>query len=132
VCRHFNNACFARVGGITLIELNRLKLELLFRLDFKLCVTISVFESYCAYPEQDISAVEKTNKPEQQQRSLAAFGSVPTTPRASAPSTPQEMSPRFKKRPPPGPQVSYMSRTTQPQYQQPLSQYFTRNSPPSR
>lgn len=129
---HFNNAFFARVGGVSVIELNRLELEFLFRLDFKLCVTISVFESYCAYLERDIPALEK--KPERIERSLPAFVNAPRTPRGTAPSTPQEMSPRFKsKRPPPGPQVSYMGRNpTSLQYQKPLSQYFARDSPPSR
>ncbi|KAG0553920.1 hypothetical protein KC19_12G049700 [Ceratodon purpureus] len=136
---HFNNAFFARVGGVSVVELNRLELEFLFRLDFKLSVTISVFESYCTYLERDISALEK--KPERVERSLPAFGSVPGslynsspgTPRASAPPTPKETSPRFKKRVPPGLPVSYSNRKqTSLQYQQPLSQYFVRNSPPSR
>lgn len=120
---------------MSVVELNRLELEFLFRLDFKLCVTISVFESYCAYLERDISTLEK--KPERVERSLPAFGSAPVsaprTPRGSAPSTPKEMSPRFKKRPPSGPPVSYMGRNqTSLPYQQPLSQYFARDSPPSR
>lgn len=138
-CRHFNNAFFARVGGVSVVELNRLELEFLFRLDFKLSVTISVFESYCTYLERDISAIEK--KPERVERSLPAFGSVPGsmynsvpgTPRGSVPQTPKETSPRLKKRLPPGLPVSYANRKqTSLQYQPPLSQYFVRNSPPSR
>jgi hypothetical protein len=138
-CRHFNNAFFARVGGVSVVELNRLELEFLFRLDFKLTVTTSVFESYCTYLERDISALEK--KTERVERSLPAFGSVtgslynsaPGTPRASAPPTPKETSPRFKKRVPPGLPLSYGNRKpTSLQYQPSLSQYFVRNSPPSR
>lgn len=137
---HFNNAFFARVGGVSVLELNRLELEFLFRLDFKLSVSISMFESYCTYLERDISAVEK--RPERVERSLPAFGTSPVslysstsgTPRGSSPPTPKETSPKIKKRVPPGLPVSYVSRKQQAslQYQQPLSQYFVRNSPPSR
>lgn len=121
------------------MELNRLELEFLFRLDFKLSVSISMFESYCTYLERDISAVEK--RPERVERSLPAFGTSPVslysstsgTPRGSSPPTPKETSPRIKKRVPPGLPVSYVSRKQSSlQYQQPLSQYFVRNSPPSR
>lgn len=113
-------------------ELNRLELEFLFRLDFKLGVTISVFESYCAYLEKDVGK-RPTPTERQVDRSLPAFGgtSAPGTPRASAPSTPVAMSPRFKKRPPAVPQVTYMSRTPV-SYQPSLAHYFARDSPPSR
>lgn len=130
---HFNNAFFARVGGVSVGELNRLELEFLFRLDFKLGVTTSVFESYCAYLERDMEK-RPTSFEQRVDRSLPAFSggaSAPGTPRASAPSTPVAMSPRFKKRPPVGPQVSYMSRTPV-SYQPSLAHYFARDSPPSR
>lgn len=116
-----------------MVELNRLELEFLFRLDFKLSVSVSMFESYCTYLERDISAFDK--KPERVERSLPAFGSPPVsspgTPRGSAPQTPTEMSPRYKKGVPHGLPVSYASRkqtssyqpSYQPAYQQPLSQY---------
>ncbi|XP_024363912.1 cyclin-U1-1 [Physcomitrium patens] len=134
---HFNNAFFARVGGVSVVELNRLELEFLFRLDFKLSVTISVFESYCSYLERDIAAISE-KKPE---RSLPAFGSAPVsaygtapgTPRGSAPQTPTEMSPRYNKRVTSGLPASYVgSKQSSLRYQQPLSQYFARDSPPSR
>ncbi|KAG0583736.1 hypothetical protein KC19_3G159400 [Ceratodon purpureus] len=116
---HFNNAFFARVGGVSVVELNRLELEFLFRLDFKLSVSVSMFESYCTYLERDISAVDK--KPERVERSLPAFGSPPIsspgTPRGSAPGTPTEMSPRFKKRVPHGLPVAYASRKNSSSYQ---------------
>ncbi|KAG6542955.1 hypothetical protein Mapa_015647 [Marchantia paleacea] len=50
---HFNNSFFARVGGVSVVELNRLELELLFRLDFRLLVTMNVFESYCSHLEKE-------------------------------------------------------------------------------
>ncbi|KAL8248371.1 hypothetical protein R6Q59_005239 [Mikania micrantha] len=51
---HYNNAFYARVGGVTNAELNRLELEFLFMLDFDLTVTTRVFESYCLYLEREM------------------------------------------------------------------------------
>ncbi|EFJ22391.1 hypothetical protein SELMODRAFT_416667 [Selaginella moellendorffii] len=50
---HFNNAFFARVGGISTSEVNKLELEFLFRLDFRLTVTVQEFESYCSYLDRE-------------------------------------------------------------------------------
>ncbi|KAD7478979.1 hypothetical protein E3N88_02115 [Mikania micrantha] len=52
--KHYNNAFYARVGGVTNAELNRLELEFLFMLDFDLTVTTRVFESYCLYLEREM------------------------------------------------------------------------------
>ncbi len=76
-CRHFNNAFFARVGGVSVVELNRLELEFLFRLDFQLSVTISVFESYCSHLEKEVRTLGK--KSQRIEQSLPAFGSPSTT-----------------------------------------------------
>lgn len=51
---HYNNAFYARVGGVSIAELNRLEVDLLFRLDFRLKVTTSVFESYCLHLEKEM------------------------------------------------------------------------------
>lgn len=51
---HYNNAFYARVGGITNAELNRLELELLFLLDFGVTVSSRVFESYCLHLEKEM------------------------------------------------------------------------------
>lgn len=51
---HFDNAFYARVGGVNNKELNRLELELLFMLDFGLVVSSRVFESYCLHLEKDM------------------------------------------------------------------------------
>ncbi|XP_076914208.1 cyclin-U1-1-like [Bidens hawaiensis] len=51
---HYNNAFYARVGGVTNAELNRLEIEFLFMLDFDLTVTSRVFESYCLYLEREM------------------------------------------------------------------------------
>ncbi|KAH7440480.1 hypothetical protein KP509_04G109700 [Ceratopteris richardii] len=50
---HYNNAFYARVGGVSIEELNRMELELLFRLDFRLCVTTHTFNSYCVHLEHE-------------------------------------------------------------------------------
>ncbi|KAL4569765.1 hypothetical protein LXL04_025408 [Taraxacum kok-saghyz] len=51
---HYNNAFYARVGGVTNVELNRLEVEFLFMLDFELTVTSRVFESYCLHLEREM------------------------------------------------------------------------------
>jgi hypothetical protein len=45
--RHYNNAYFARVGGVEVSEMNGLELEFLFALRFRLNVTPDEFASYC-------------------------------------------------------------------------------------
>ncbi|OVA11169.1 Cyclin PHO80-like [Macleaya cordata] len=54
VVGHYNNAFFARVGGVSNAELNRLELELLFLLDFGLVVSSRIFESYCLHLEKEM------------------------------------------------------------------------------
>ncbi|XVE49766.1 hypothetical protein DITRI_Ditri01bG0107800 [Diplodiscus trichospermus] len=51
---HYNNAFYARVGGMSNAELNRLELELLFLLDFGVTVSSRVFESYCFHLEKEM------------------------------------------------------------------------------
>ncbi|XP_062181217.1 cyclin-P3-1 [Phragmites australis] len=43
----FNNAYYGKVGGISTREMNRLELDLLFSLDFRLKVSLETFGSYC-------------------------------------------------------------------------------------
>ncbi|XP_006654367.1 cyclin-P3-1 [Oryza brachyantha] len=49
----FNNAFYARVGGISTVEMNRLELDLLFNLDFRLKVDLDTFGSYCLQLEKE-------------------------------------------------------------------------------
>ncbi|KAG8068863.1 hypothetical protein GUJ93_ZPchr0005g15763 [Zizania palustris] len=49
----FNNAFYARVGGISTVEMNRLELDLLFNLDFRLKVNLETFRSYCLQLEKE-------------------------------------------------------------------------------
>ncbi|XP_068644573.1 cyclin-U1-1-like [Aristolochia californica] len=51
---HYNNAFYARVGGVTNSELNKLELELLRLLDFGVTVTTRVFDSYCLHLEKEL------------------------------------------------------------------------------
>ncbi|KAE8818059.1 cyclin-P3-1 [Hordeum vulgare] len=48
----FDNAFYARVGGISTVEMNRLELDLLFNLDFRLKVNLETFGSYCLQLEK--------------------------------------------------------------------------------
>ncbi|KAE8075751.1 hypothetical protein FH972_014440 [Carpinus fangiana] len=52
--KHYNNAFYARVGGVSNAELNKLELELLFLLDFGVTVSSRVFESYCLHLEKEM------------------------------------------------------------------------------
>ncbi|KAM5554766.1 cyclin-U2-1 [Rosa sericea] len=52
---NYRNSYFARVGGLTTNELNKLELEFLFLMGFKLHVNVSVFESYCCHLEREVS-----------------------------------------------------------------------------
>lgn len=62
LCRHYNNAFYARVGGVSNAELNRLELELLFLLDFGVMVSSRVFESYCLHLEKEMLVNGTTSK----------------------------------------------------------------------
>ncbi|PIN14577.1 Cyclin [Handroanthus impetiginosus] len=44
----FNNAYYARVGGISTAELNKLEMKFLFGVDFRLHVTVQTFKKYCS------------------------------------------------------------------------------------
>lgn len=44
----YNNAFYAKVGGVSTVELNRLEMKFLFGLDFRLQVTVETFERYCS------------------------------------------------------------------------------------
>ncbi|KAL0464609.1 UNVERIFIED_CONTAM: Cyclin-U2-1 [Sesamum latifolium] len=52
---NYRNSYFARVGGLTTNELNKLEVEFLFLMKFKLHVNVSVYESYCCHLEREVS-----------------------------------------------------------------------------
>ncbi|XP_016449146.1 cyclin-P3-1 [Nicotiana tabacum] len=49
----YNNAYYARVGGVTTKELNKLEMKFLFGLDFRLHVNVKTFGSYCSLLEKE-------------------------------------------------------------------------------
>lgn len=53
VCRCFNNAYYAKVGGVSTAELNRLEMKFLFALEFKLNVTPDAFKKHCLQLETE-------------------------------------------------------------------------------
>ena len=53
--RNYKNSYFAKVGELETEDLNRLELEFLFLMGFKLHVNVSVFESYCCHLEREVS-----------------------------------------------------------------------------
>ncbi|XP_006402307.2 LOW QUALITY PROTEIN: cyclin-U3-1 [Eutrema salsugineum] len=53
--RYYNNAYYARVGGVSTRELNRLEMKLLFTLDFKLQVDPPTFHTHCCQLEKQNS-----------------------------------------------------------------------------
>ncbi|XAR55407.1 hypothetical protein NMG60_11035468 [Bertholletia excelsa] len=63
---HYNNAFYARVGGVSNVELNKLELELLFLLDFGVAVSSRIFETYCLHLEKEMQlngVAEKLERP---------------------------------------------------------------------
>ena len=65
--RYYDNAYYAQIGGITTQEMNKLELDFLFLVNFRLQVTVSVFESYCSHLEREVALgggyqIEKTLK----------------------------------------------------------------------
>lgn len=52
---NFRNSYYAKVGGVGTIEMNKLEMEFLFMMKFKLHVNVSVYESYCRHLEREVS-----------------------------------------------------------------------------
>lgn len=44
----YNNAYYARVGGVSTAEMNKLEMKFLFSLDFRLHVSVQTFGNYCS------------------------------------------------------------------------------------
>ncbi|RRT80203.1 hypothetical protein B296_00017607 [Ensete ventricosum] len=63
----FSNAYYAKVGGISTLEMNRLEINFLFSVDFRLQVTVGTFETYCL-------RLEKENKGYQVERPIKTCG----------------------------------------------------------
>ncbi|KAK6250384.1 Cyclin PHO80-like - like 5 [Theobroma cacao] len=51
---YYNNAYYAKVGGISTVEMNLLELDFLFGLGFQLNVTPSDFHTYCSFLQREM------------------------------------------------------------------------------
>ncbi|KAJ7972794.1 Cyclin [Quillaja saponaria] len=49
----FNNAYYAKVGGVSTVELNKLEMNFLFSIDFRLQVSVETFGTYCMHLEKE-------------------------------------------------------------------------------
>eukprot|EP00249_Psilotum_nudum_P004495 c18011_g2_i1 orf=248-934(-) len=52
---HYNNAYYAKVGGVMVLEMNRMELEFLFRMGFQLHVTVHDFNICCSKLESEVA-----------------------------------------------------------------------------
>lgn len=57
IFRCYNNAYYAKVGGITTAEINKLEMKFLMSIDFRLHVSVETFDDYCSHLEEE--ATEK-------------------------------------------------------------------------
>ncbi|QCE04822.1 phosphate system cyclin PHO80 [Vigna unguiculata] len=55
---YYNNAYYAKVGGITKTEMNFLELDFLFGLGFHLNVTPGTFQAYCVHLQREMMVME--------------------------------------------------------------------------
>ena len=53
-CRYYNNAYYAKVGGISTTEMNLLEVDFLFGLSFELNVTPTTFHTYSSYLQREM------------------------------------------------------------------------------
>lgn len=62
---HYNNAYYAKIGGVSTLEMNRLEQEFLHSLGYNVHITVSCFESLCAFLEKDaaIGGAYKLERP---------------------------------------------------------------------
>ncbi|XP_065871913.1 cyclin-U4-1-like [Euphorbia lathyris] len=51
---YYNNAYYAKVGGISTAEMNLLEVDFLFGLGFQLNVTPNTFHTYCSYLQREV------------------------------------------------------------------------------
>ncbi|KAL5214374.1 hypothetical protein ABZP36_003526 [Zizania latifolia] len=83
--RNYKNSYFAAVGGLSAAELSSLELDFLFLMQFRLNVSVSVFQTYCRHLEREVSygggyqverclkkALVSSGKAQAQQRQAAA------------------------------------------------------------
>ncbi|XP_010532486.1 PREDICTED: cyclin-U1-1 [Tarenaya hassleriana] len=74
---HYNNAFYARVGGVSKEEMNTMEMELLFLLDFGLTVNSRVFEGYCFHLEREMFFLNDAVPPLLHTSSSPSLSSLP-------------------------------------------------------
>lgn len=62
-CRFYNNAYYARVGGVSTAELNRMEMKFLFSLDFRLQVNVKTFHKFCSQLEKEATEGLQIERP---------------------------------------------------------------------
>lgn len=65
VYRFYNNAYYAKVGGVSTSELNRLEMSFLFGVDFRLQVSVDTFGRYCRQLEKEAAETLQIERPMQ-------------------------------------------------------------------
>ncbi|WCJ43160.1 Cyclin family protein [Euphorbia peplus] len=50
---YYNNGYYAKVGGVSTTEMNRMEMNFLFNLDFRLHVTLEEFTNYCFHLQRE-------------------------------------------------------------------------------
>ncbi|KFK27916.1 hypothetical protein AALP_AA8G446900 [Arabis alpina] len=55
----YNNGYYAKVGGISIEEMNVLELDFLFGIGFELNVTVSTFDNYCSFLKREMVMLKK-------------------------------------------------------------------------
>lgn len=58
----YNNAYFAKVGGVSIAEMNKLEMKLLRSLDYRLHVTLELFDQYCLQLEKASGGSERVER----------------------------------------------------------------------
>lgn len=64
ISRYYNNAYYAKVGGISTTEMNFLEVDFLFGLGFRLNVTPTTFHTYCSYLQREMLMQQPPLNPE--------------------------------------------------------------------
>ncbi|KAF5469953.1 hypothetical protein F2P56_010507 [Juglans regia] len=67
---YYNNAYYAKVGGISTTEMNFLEVDFLFGLGFRLNVTPTTFHTYCSYLQREMLVQQPPLNPAADQSSL--------------------------------------------------------------
>ena len=83
-CRCYNNAYFARVGGISLQEMNYLEVDFLFAVGFDLNVSPETFGHYCAVLQAEMLCLELEAGPRLQSCCLSEDDGATTTSSSSS------------------------------------------------